>query len=152
MIAKAAPRKGDIPASQAAEQAVVAAALLDCEVVKQEGVFRLLSLLDFFYEPERIVWEAIVACVKNGEPATITTVAHKLAELGTIDRLDDLMGPKSGAEVYLVLVTNDWLAPVGVSAHARIIKEYAARRSQMDRGAKLVREAFSGSVKLGWII
>ena len=153
MIAKAAPRKGDIPASQAAEQAVVAAALLDCEEVRRVGVFRLLSPRDFWYEPERIVWEAILECVKAGEPVTIPTVACKLAELGTIDRLDSLMGPKSGAEVYLVTVTNDWYAPQGVLAHANIVKDYSRRRAQMDRGARLVREAFEGSTRrvLGWV-
>lgn len=152
VITKAAPRRGEVPASYAAEQAVIAASLLDCETVGLEGVFRLLKPEDFFYEAERIVWGGILECVRNGEAVTITTVTRQLSELETIDRLDSLMGPQSGAEVYLVMVTNDWFAPCGVSAHARIIKDYAQRRAQMDRGAKIVREAYSGQArKRGWM-
>ena len=148
MIAKAAPRRDEIPASYEAERAILAAALLDSEQVKSEGVFRALRCEDFYWEECAIVWGAILACVRKGDPVTIPTVAYHLAEQGTIDRLDQLW--KEGAEVFLVLLNESCYSATGCSAFSDIVKKYAQRREAINRGAKMVREGYQG-LKLGWV-
>lgn len=146
---QAAPRRGELPASYEAERAVLASALLDSDQVKKEGVYSALQTSDFFWEENRIVWDAVTSCVERGEAVTLPTVAHMMAELGTIDRLDQLF--KEGAEVYLVLLNENWYSSIGCSAFARMVKKYSERREAINRGARIVREAYQGQTKSGWV-
>ena len=146
---QAAPRRGELPASYESERAVLASALLDSDQVKKEGVYSALQTSDFFWEENRIVWDAVTTCVERGDPVTIPTVAYMMAEMGTIDRLDQLF--KEGAEVYLVLLNENWYSALGCKAFASMVKKYSDMRERINQGAKMVREGYQGQTKLGWV-
>ena len=127
---------------------MLASALLDSDQVKREGVYSTLQTSDFFWEENRIVWDAVMACVERGDPVALPTVAHQMEQAGTIDRLDQLF--KEGAEVYLVLLNENWYSSIGCSAFARMVKDHSERRERINRGAKMVREGYEGK-RGGWV-
>lgn len=150
---QAAPRRGEIPADREAERAVLAAALIDESHASREGVLSSLRPEDFFWEEHRLVWGAIQECVRQRMPVTYVTVTYQARELGTIDRLDQLADESGmpGAEVLLVSLTSRHFSGIGCSAFAWVVKDYAERREQINRGAKMVREGYQGQTKLGWV-
>lgn len=138
--AKAAPRRGELPFSIEAECSVLGAALLDPEALR---VVVGLARDDFYFEAHRLIFEAIAhLSVAHSRAVTLPTVAAALAELGSIDRVDELTA--EGTEMYLARLQGDYLAPMWVVPHCAIVKQYADRRRQIEQGAAMVREGFSG--------
>lgn len=135
----AAPRRGDLPYSIEAERSVLGGALLQPEALAT--VTSRLGRSDFYFEGHRLIWDALAHLVDTRQPATLPTACNMLAALGAIDQVDELTG---GAEVYLTELQGDYLAPIWVEAHCAIVREYADRRRQIEQGAAMVRDGFSG--------
>lgn len=112
-----------LPQSIEAEEAVIAAILLDDEA--------LLNVLGERLEPADFSDARLAACyqaaVMLGErqvPITIPTLAYELANIGWLDR-DGLSEP------YLVELAGKYFTAIGVEAHARIVRNMAAARKVM---------------------
>lgn len=126
MIVKAAPRRGDVPYSEMAERALVAAIMLDEEQAWSESVDEIVEPVDFFTPEHRAVYRAELCLARRLEPVTLPTVAAELARQGMINEVDRLTG---GTEPYLVMLCGEWmLSATGCSAWAWMIRRYAEQR------------------------
>lgn len=126
MIAKGAPRRGDVPHSEMAERALIAAILLDETEAWEERVDEIVRPADFFTAEHRAVYAVELSLARRGTPVTLPTVAGELAAQGCIDELDKLTG---GTERYLVMLAGEWmLSARGCGAWAEMIRWYAVQR------------------------
>ncbi|MCK9495239.1 MAG: AAA family ATPase [Dehalococcoidia bacterium] len=114
---------GYVPSDVGAEEAVVAALLLDDDAL-MEVLAERLEPADFTDERLAACYRAALQLGERQEEISIPTVAHELHSLGWLDRegLD---------EVYLVELTGKYFTAIGVGAAARVIKETAAARKVM---------------------
>lgn len=142
-LPQAAPRRADPPASPAAERAFLGAAMLDYPTVAAESRHSAISAADFASPVHSLIWQAIERVGAAGMPVGVVTVAHELAAMGEIDRLDALLRPDT-PEGYMVGLWADSWAATGASAWARMIHDYAERRRAIERGAAIVRDAYNG--------
>ena len=138
------PSAGGLPPHDvAAEEAVVAALLLDSE----ESYPRVLPLLqprDFFREQNAWCYEACIALADRGEEITLPTVAH---ELERAQRLDAL-----GGEPYLAELVGRHFSAVGVEAHARIVARDALYRRLIQAAGQIAQTAYEGGPDAGRVI
>ena len=105
------PAGGLPPHDIAAEEAVIAALLLDEEAYPR--VVAILRPEDFFREQNQWCYEACVALADRGETITHPTVSHELERAGRLDA--------AGGEPYLFEITGKHFTAEGVEAHARIV-------------------------------
>lgn len=151
MVAKAAPRKADIPYSEAAERCLLGAVLLDEGVAWAEGVGSV-PIADFFVPLHRAVWEAMLRLRTEHTAIDGITVADMLAKLGYIDACDRLTAPDHIEEFLSDLYFETW-ASHGCSAHARMVMEHAERRRMIDAGVSMVNAGMRGNTRAnrGWV-
>lgn len=140
--AKAAPRKADVPYSEAAERAVLGAVLIDEEVAWAEGVGSI-PIADFFVDVHRAIWEAMLRLRTERTAVSGVTVCDMLAKLVYIDACDRLVAPDRIEEFVCDLYNETW-ASHGCSAHARMVMEYAERRRLISAGITQINAAMRG--------
>lgn len=145
----AAPRRGEVPYSDSAERQLIGAVLNDEQAALDESV-NTLDPSWFFVPENRAVWRAFVWLWHRGEPVTVPTVCHALAELGYIDRLDDLLGPHLVSESFLLVLMSENYSAYGCGAWAKMVKEYAERRALIKSGTKLVQQGY-GTAESNWV-
>jgi replicative DNA helicase len=137
---KAAPRKGDVPYSIEAEMSVLSGMLLDAEQAWAVGVDHILTAEDFTLEEHQAIYRAILAL--KGWQVTAVTVATQLAAMGFIDDVDRWLGAP-WTEPYLAQLMGDYMAPLWLETHAKIVKEYAERRQMLQHAQRLAKAAYS---------
>ena len=128
MIAKAAPRKGDVSCSYAAERAMVGCILLDEWEVWGEVDEVGLTAEDFMAREHQAIWKACERLRDSGEDVTWVSVACELERMGVIDAVDSWIGPPY-LEPYLVQAQAEHWSAKGGSSFAREVKRYAAQRT-----------------------
>jgi replicative DNA helicase len=128
-----------------AEEAVVAAILLDDREVVAEGVTSLLTPEMLVDGPCRAAYRAYLSLREQGMETTIITVLYEWSERGWIDAVDQETGGL-GAEVWLAGVVGKYFTAVGVISHARIIRDLWERRTQFSQAQEMARKAFEGPV------
>ena len=122
----------------AAEEAVVAAILLDdCEVVA-EGVTSVLTPEMFLDDPCRAAYRAWLWLREREMQPTILTIAFAWSELGWIDDIDRVT---EGAEPWLANTVGQHLTAIGVEAHARIVRDLYERRTQLTTAREMAVDA-----------
>ena len=126
-----------------AEEAVVAAILLDDREVVTEGVTTLLTPEMFVDGPCRAAYRAFLSLRERKADTTIVTVIREWIERGWIDAVDRETGGV-GAEPWLADVVGKHWTTYGVEAHARIIRDLYERRTQFQQAQVMAREAFEG--------
>jgi len=122
------------PHDIAAEEAVIAAMLLD-----EDAVFAVLPYLkpeDFFREQNRWTFESCVSIASMGDIPTIPTVGHDLDRRGLLDAI--------GGYQYLAEIVGKYFTAVGVEAHARIVARDAFYRRLIQVAAQLAQMAYEG--------
>lgn len=139
--AKAAPRRGELPFSIEAECSVLGAALLDPDALVV--VMTRLQQDDFYFLAHELIFNALPRALQAHGVVTLVTLTAALKDRDTIDRVDELTA--EGTEMYLARLQGDYLAPLWVGPHCAIVKQYADRRRQIEQGAAMVREGFSGT-------
>ncbi len=128
------PAGGLPPHDVAAEEAVIAALLLD-----EDSYARVLPIVqpdDFFREQNAWIYEACLALGERGERITLPTVAHELDREGRLD--------PAGGEPYLVEVSGKYFTAVGVEAHARIVARDALYRRLIGAAQQIAQLAYAG--------
>jgi len=123
------------PYSEAAEQAVLSAMLLDAN-----AILRATETLDasmFYREGHRRVFHAMVALSERGEVVDPLTLAEELSRTGELE-------PAGGRDfiAYLVDVVP---TAANVDYHARIVREKALRRRLIEVSTAIVAEAFESA-------
>ncbi len=122
------------PHDVAAEEAVIAALLLDDESYAR--VLPLVDAADFFREQHAWAYAACLALAERGEPITIPTLAHELDRKGQLDGI--------GGEPALVEIAGRHFTAVGVEAHARIVARDALYRRLIQAAGQIAALAYEG--------
>ncbi len=137
------PSAGGLPPHDvAAEEAVIAALLLDAESYPR--VLPLLQPSDFFREQNSWCYEACLALADRGEAITIPTLAHELERAGRLDAM--------GGEPYLAELVGRHFSAVGVEAHARIVARDALYRRLIQAAGQIAQTAYEGGPDAGRVI
>ena len=137
------PSAGGLPPHDvSAEQAVIAALLLDPEAYPR--VLPLLRPEDFFREQHGWCFEACVALADRSEPITLPTLAHELDRAGRLDSL--------GGEPYLAELVGRHFSAAGVEAHARIVARDALYRRLIAAAGQIAQTAYEGGPDAGRVI
>lgn len=126
------------PCDIAAEEAVLAAVMLDAEQCAEEGVFGMLESLDFFREQNGWAYRAARDVHERGETVTPVTVAHELDRAG-ID-----WTPEDGWLYWLTDIYGKYFTAVGASAHARIVAADAYYRRLIAAASQIAQLAYEG--------
>ena len=128
------PQSGLPPHDVSAEEAIVAALLLDDDAYAR--VLPIVQPSDFFREQNSWCYESELALAERGEPVTVPTLAHELERAGRLDA--------AGGEPYLVEIAGKYFTAMGVEAHARIVARDALYRRLIDAAGKIAQLAYAG--------
>jgi replicative DNA helicase len=122
------------PYSEEAEQAVLAAMMMDTD-----AIMRASELLDdtmFYREGHRRIYRAMIAIVERGAVVDPLTLADEL------ERRDELKA--SGGKDYIAFLVDAVPTAANIEYHARIVKEKAMQRRLIEVATSIVREAYEG--------
>ncbi|MBI2796007.1 MAG: replicative DNA helicase [Gemmatimonadetes bacterium] len=122
------------PWSPDAEQAVLAAMLLDAD-----AILRATELLDdsmFYQEAHRRIFRAMVAITTRGAVVDPLTVADELERRGDL--------ASAGGKEYLAVLMDAVPTASNTEFHARIVREKALLRRLIEVSTGIVGEAFDG--------
>src|SRR5258706_1792762 len=122
------------PYSEDAEQAVLAAMLMD-----QDAVMRAVEVVDdsmFYAERHRRLFRAMVGITERGSVIDPLTLSDELQRRG------DLEG--AGGKDYIGFLVDAVPTAANVEYHAKIVKEKALLRRLIEVSTEIVGEAFGG--------
>ena len=122
------------PYSEDAEQAVLAAMLMD-----QDAISRATEFVDdtmFYREGHRRIFRAMTALAERGEVIDPLTLGDELARRGDLE--------SSGGKDYLGTLVDAIPTSANVEFHAKIVREKALLRRVIEVSTGLVQEAFEG--------
>lgn len=129
------PADGLPPHSVAAEEATIAALMLDGRAIDRCMSVKLKSE-DFFREQNGWVYEACQDLVIDGQEITIQSVAHRLNVAGKLDM--------SGGEPYLAEIVGKYFTAIGVETHAEIVKNASRLRQTIAAAGQIAQIAYEG--------
>jgi replicative DNA helicase len=122
------------PFSEDAEQAVLAAMMMD-----RNAIVRAAEFVDdtmFYRESNRRIFRAILALSERGTVVDVLTLSDELSRRGELDAI--------GGKDYLALIVDAVPTSANVEYHARIIREKAVVRRLIETSTEIVGEAFEG--------
>lgn len=119
------------PHDVVAEQSTLGAMLLSAAAV--EACLATVSTGDFYRPAHQLVYEAILAIVREGKPVDPVVVMDYMLSAGTLDRI--------GGAVYLHTLTATCPTPVNIRIYAGIVRGHAVRRRLMLAGRRIVQRA-----------
>jgi replicative DNA helicase len=122
------------PYSEDAEQAVLAAMLID-----QDAVMRAIEVVDdsmFYAERHRRLFRAMMSITERGSVVDPLTLADELSRKGELEG--------AGGKDYIGFLVDAVPTAANVEYHAKIVKEKALLRRLIEVSTEIVGEAFSG--------
>jgi replicative DNA helicase len=122
------------PYSEDAEQAVLAAMLID-----QDAVMRAVEVVDdtmFYAEKHRRLFRAMMSITERGSVVDPLTLADELSRKGELD--------SAGGKDYIGFLVDAVPTAANVEYHAKIVKEKALLRRLIEVSTEIVGEAFNG--------
>jgi replicative DNA helicase len=122
------------PYSEDAEQAVLAAMLID-----QDAVMRAFEVVDdtmFYAERHRRLFRAMMSITERGSVVDPLTLADELMRRGELEG--------AGGKDYIGFLVDAVPTAANVEYHAKIVKEKALLRRLIEVSTEIVSEAFSG--------
>src|SRR5215210_8592413 len=123
------------PYSEDAEQAVLAAMLID-----QDAVMRALEVVDdtmFYAERHRRLFRAMMSITERGSVVDPLTLADELSRRGELDG--------AGGKDYIGFLVDAVPTAANIEYHARIVREKALRRRLIEVSTAIVSEAFESA-------
>lgn len=120
------------PQSIEAEQAVLGAMLLDRDAVTTAA--EILSVDDFYYEPHRYIYEAILTLFNRGEPTDLLTVSEELKRKGKLE--------ECGSQPYLMKLMETVPSVANIEDYCRIVEEKAILRQLIQVAHQIVNWAY----------
>ncbi len=124
------------PYSEDAEQAVLAAMLMDGDAIMRAAEF--VDESSFYREGHRRIFRAMIALAERGDVADPLTLSNEL------DRRGELQA--SGGKEYIGYLVDAVPTAANVEYHARIVREKSLRRRLIEVSTALVSEAFEGQL------
>lgn len=122
------------PYSEDAEQAVIAAMLMD-----QDAILRASEYVDdtmFYRSAHRSIFRAMIALSERGDVADPLTLAEELSRRGELEG--------SGGKTYLAVLVDAVSTSANIEYHAKIVREKALLRRLIETSTAIVSEAFEG--------
>jgi len=123
----------------AAEEAVIAAILLDEREVAEEAVLSILTPEMFHGDVCRAAYKAWLWLRERDLDASCISVAFAWSELGWIEDIDKVSG--YGAEVWLAEIAGKYFTAIGVVTNARIVRDLHVRREQLTSAQEMAKDA-----------
>jgi len=122
------------PYSEDAEQAVLAAMLMD-----QDAILRAMEFVDdasFYVERHRRIYRAMVSLSERGEVLDPLTLSEELSRRGELEA--------AGGKDYVGFLVDAVSTSANVEYHAKIVKEKALLRRLIEASTAIVGDAFEG--------
>jgi replicative DNA helicase len=122
------------PYSEDAEQAVIAAMLMDAD-----AIMRAAEHVDdtmFYREGHRRIFRAMIALTEKGSIVDPLTLSDELARRGELEA--------SGGKEYIGFLVDAVPTAANVEYHAKIVREKALLRRLIEVSTSIVTEAFEG--------
>jgi len=122
------------PYSEDAEQAVLAAMLMD-----QDAILRAMEFVDdasFYVERHRRIFRAMVSLSERGEVLDPLTLSEELSRRGELEA--------AGGKDYVGFLVDAVSTSANVEYHAKIVKEKALLRRLIEASTAIVGDAFEG--------
>jgi replicative DNA helicase len=120
------------PQSIPAEQAVLGGVMLSPTALALVG--DMLTEDDFYRRDHRMIWRAVLALDKAGQPFDALTLGNWLESKGVAEQI--------GGTGYLVELASSTPSAANVRAHAEIVRDRALRRQLIDAGTQMVNDGF----------
>ncbi|HEU5186009.1 MAG TPA: replicative DNA helicase [Gemmatimonadaceae bacterium] len=130
------------PWSEDAEQAVLAAMLID-----QDAILRATEQVDdtmFYREGHRRIFRAMVAVSERGDVVDPLTLSDELQRRGELDA--------SGGKDYIGFLVDAVPTAANVEYHAKIVREKALLRRLIEASTEIVSEAFDARQTAGELL
>ncbi|MGQ0539542.1 MAG: replicative DNA helicase [Gemmatimonadaceae bacterium] len=130
------------PYSEDAEQAVIAAMLMDAD-----AIIRATEFVDdtmFYREAHRRMFRAMLALNQRGDVVDPLTLAHELETRGELEA--------AGGKDYVTLLLDAVPTAANVEYHAKIVREKALVRRLIEASTEIVSEAFDGHQSSGTLL
>ncbi len=124
------------PYSEAAEQAVLSAMLLDSDALLRATEYVDESM--FYRESHRRVFRAMVALSERGEVIDPLTLTEELSRKSELDA--------AGGREYIAYLVDVVPTAANVEYHAKIVREKALRRRLIEVSTSIVSEAFDSAL------
>ncbi|MBT4594752.1 replicative DNA helicase [bacterium] len=121
-----------LPASPAAEKAVLSAILL-----KEENFFSVADflLVNDFYEPaHQVLFQAIIDIIKNNKRLDVVVLQDELASIGMLEKV--------GGLEYLIELQQDIPAVGLINQHSKIVKEKAILRGLISSSSDIIGSCY----------
>jgi replicative DNA helicase len=122
------------PYSEDAEQAVIAAMLMDADAIMRAAEY--VDDTMFYREGHRRIFRAMVALTERGEIVDPLTLADELGRRGELEA--------SGGKAYIGFLVDAVPTAANVEYHAKIVREKALLRRLIEVSTAIVSEAFEG--------
>lgn len=115
------------PHSLEAEQAVLASAIIDANVIDE--LLGTLNAEDFYQSAHRCIYEALINLNTAGKPLDLVTLITRLTDEGTLE--------KAGGLEYVSELVRIIPNAANVEAYSRVIGEKALLRQMISAGASI---------------
>ncbi|NCC81659.1 MAG: replicative DNA helicase [Clostridia bacterium] len=123
------------PANIEAEEAIIAAMVLDKEVIN--NVVQLLNASDFYREENGILFETIASLSDRGEVIELLTIAEELRKKNLLE--------KTGGLSEIARIANSTATTQGVDRYAEIVKERSTLRQLIRINTQLLNRCYEES-------
>lgn len=124
------------PYSEAAEQAVLSAMLLDADALLRATEYVEESM--FYRESHRRVFRAMIALSERGEVIDPLTLTEELSRKNELEA--------AGGREYIAYLVDVVPTAANVEYHAKIVREKALRRRLIEVSTSIVSEAFDSAL------
>lgn len=124
------------PYSEAAEQAVLSAMLLDADALLRATEYVDESM--FYRESHRRVFRAMIALSERGEVVDPLTLTEELSRKNELEA--------AGGREYIAYLVDVVPTAANVEYHAKIVREKALRRRLIEVSTSIVSEAFDSAL------
>lgn len=120
------------PQSIEAEQAALGAVLINRDAVAT--AIEIIQAEDFYYEPHRHIYEAILTLFNKGEPIDLLTVAEELKRKKKLE--------ECGGQIYLMKLMEIVPAAANIADYCHIVEEKAILRQLIQVAHQIVSWAY----------
>jgi replicative DNA helicase len=124
------------PYAEDAEQAVLAAMLMDTDAIMRAAEY--VDDTMFYREGHRRIFRSMVALTEKGNVVDPLTLADELGRRGELEA--------SGGKDYIAVLMDAVPTSANVEYHAKIVREKALLRRLIEVSTQIVGEAFEGRV------
>ncbi|HEX5580714.1 MAG TPA: replicative DNA helicase [Gemmatimonadaceae bacterium] len=130
------------PYSAEAEQAVIAAMLLDADAIMRAAEY--VDDTMFYREGHRRIFRSMIALTERGDVVDPLTLADELARRGELEA--------AGGREYIGWLMDAVPTAANVEYHAKIVREKATLRRLIEVSTSIVTEAFTGQAAAAMLL